>query len=402
MPRSPEKARHQALTEIRPRAIGGRSQRRQAPLLPDSGGVKLLYGCALRAAVARLREDGMCDQDHFEDDRQDFEARGLVTRRQFGVLLGAGVAMMLPQVANAVAVTESDVTIKTPDGTARLLLRAPGHRHGPRRAGLAGHLRPAPGVPADGQAARRIRLFGAGRESVLSRRRRRRPAAQRRGDADPGADAAGAGAERDDAHDRREGVHRAGSISSRRSPRTGRSARRATAWAARWRSAPRRPCPTASARSRRSTAAASSPTQPNSPHLQAAKTKAQFLVAIAAERRPARAEREERAEGDVREGEPAGRDRGLRRRRARLVPAGLGRLQRAAGREGVGALAGALRQGAGLIASPRQGGPHTDRPDDTPGSQKLVSTPLPDSCKCPSHELVAASEGGRAAITTAI
>jgi len=60
----------------------------------------------------------MCDQDQFEKDRQEFEARGLVTRRQFGVLLGAGVAMMLPRVVNAVAVTESDVTVKTPDGTA--------------------------------------------------------------------------------------------------------------------------------------------------------------------------------------------------------------------------------------------------------------------------------------------
>src|ERR1700681_61499 len=60
----------------------------------------------------------MCDQDHFETDRQEFEARGLVTRRQFGVLLGAGVAMLLPQVVNTVAVTESDVTVMTPDGTA--------------------------------------------------------------------------------------------------------------------------------------------------------------------------------------------------------------------------------------------------------------------------------------------
>ena len=59
----------------------------------------------------------MCDQDHFEDDRLEYEAKGLVTRRQFGVLLGAGVAMLLPQVVNAVAVTESDVTITTPDGT---------------------------------------------------------------------------------------------------------------------------------------------------------------------------------------------------------------------------------------------------------------------------------------------
>src|SRR5579864_8984395 len=60
----------------------------------------------------------MCDQDHFDQDKEDYEARGLVTRRQFGVLLGAGVAMLLPQVANAVAVTESDVNVMTPDGTA--------------------------------------------------------------------------------------------------------------------------------------------------------------------------------------------------------------------------------------------------------------------------------------------
>src|SRR2546421_10825868 len=60
----------------------------------------------------------MCDQDQFEKDRQEYEARGLVTRRQFGVLLGAGVAMLLPRVVNAVAVTESDVNVTTPDGIA--------------------------------------------------------------------------------------------------------------------------------------------------------------------------------------------------------------------------------------------------------------------------------------------
>ncbi|MDR1990455.1 MAG: dienelactone hydrolase family protein [Acidobacteriaceae bacterium] len=59
----------------------------------------------------------MCDQDHFEDDRLQYEARGLVTRRQFGMLLGAGMAMALPKVVGAVAVTESEVSIKTPDGT---------------------------------------------------------------------------------------------------------------------------------------------------------------------------------------------------------------------------------------------------------------------------------------------
>ena len=60
----------------------------------------------------------MCDQDHFEQDRQAFEARGLVTRKQFGIMLGAGVAMMLPKVANAVAVTDAEVNVTTPDGTA--------------------------------------------------------------------------------------------------------------------------------------------------------------------------------------------------------------------------------------------------------------------------------------------
>src|SRR5947209_10018973 len=60
----------------------------------------------------------MCEQDQFEKDRQEYEALGLVTRRQFGVLLGAGLAMMLPEVANAVTVTESDVNVTTPDGTA--------------------------------------------------------------------------------------------------------------------------------------------------------------------------------------------------------------------------------------------------------------------------------------------
>jgi carboxymethylenebutenolidase len=60
----------------------------------------------------------MCDQDHFEDDLHEYKKRGLITRRQFGVLVGAGACMVLPQVANAVAVTESDLTITTPDGAA--------------------------------------------------------------------------------------------------------------------------------------------------------------------------------------------------------------------------------------------------------------------------------------------
>jgi carboxymethylenebutenolidase len=59
----------------------------------------------------------MCDQDHFDDDLKNYQARGAVSRREFGALsLGAGMAFLLPKVANAVAVTESDVKIKTPDG----------------------------------------------------------------------------------------------------------------------------------------------------------------------------------------------------------------------------------------------------------------------------------------------
>jgi carboxymethylenebutenolidase len=59
----------------------------------------------------------MCDKDHFAESVEEYTARGLVTRRQFGVMLGAGVAMMLPRVANAQATAEREVDIKTPDGT---------------------------------------------------------------------------------------------------------------------------------------------------------------------------------------------------------------------------------------------------------------------------------------------
>jgi carboxymethylenebutenolidase len=67
----------------------------------------------------------MCDQDHFEEDRLEYEALGLVTRKQFGVILRAGVAMMLPQVANAVTVSETEVTVTTPDGTADCYFATP-------------------------------------------------------------------------------------------------------------------------------------------------------------------------------------------------------------------------------------------------------------------------------------
>ena len=61
----------------------------------------------------------MCDQDHYEQDLHDYVERGAVTRREFSAIsFGAGMAFLLPSVANAVAVTESDVKITTPDGVA--------------------------------------------------------------------------------------------------------------------------------------------------------------------------------------------------------------------------------------------------------------------------------------------
>jgi carboxymethylenebutenolidase len=60
----------------------------------------------------------MCDLDTLRDSAAYLQQSRL-NRRQFGALsAGAGVAMMLPPVANAQAVTESDVEITTPDGVA--------------------------------------------------------------------------------------------------------------------------------------------------------------------------------------------------------------------------------------------------------------------------------------------
>ena len=221
---------------------------------------------------------------------------------------------------NAVAVTESDVNIKTPDGTRRLLLRAPGDRHGAGRAGLAGHLRAAAGVPPDGQAARRVRLFGAGGESVLSRQEgadradsgaatpipQLMPLAQALNETTHMTDAKAFIAWLDQqpsvAKNRKIGTQgycmggpmafrtaaavpdRVGAVASFHggglvtpNRRTARICRR------------RRPRRSSSSRSPRTTTSA----------------------------RPTR----RRAEGDVRQGEPARGDRGLRGRRARLVPA---------------------------------------------------------------------------------
>jgi len=55
----------------------------------------------------------MCDHDDFDNMQKQQE----LSRRQFGALgFGAGVIAMLPAVANAADVKESEVSIKTPDG----------------------------------------------------------------------------------------------------------------------------------------------------------------------------------------------------------------------------------------------------------------------------------------------
>jgi carboxymethylenebutenolidase len=60
----------------------------------------------------------MCDE-HFEEDARAYLRRQGLTRREFGALsVGAGMSVLLPRADGAVAVTESDVDIKTPDGTA--------------------------------------------------------------------------------------------------------------------------------------------------------------------------------------------------------------------------------------------------------------------------------------------
>lgn len=63
----------------------------------------------------------MCDQDHFEEDLKKY------SRRDIGALaaVGVGAAMMLPDTANAAEVSESDVSIKTPDGECDAYFVAP-------------------------------------------------------------------------------------------------------------------------------------------------------------------------------------------------------------------------------------------------------------------------------------
>jgi len=61
----------------------------------------------------------MCDEDTQKDVERYLSQNGDMTRRQFGKLSAAvGLAMLLPPVANAQSVTESDVEVTTADGVA--------------------------------------------------------------------------------------------------------------------------------------------------------------------------------------------------------------------------------------------------------------------------------------------
>ena len=146
----------------------------------------------------------MCDKDHFAESVKEYEARGLITRRQFGVLVAAGVPMMLPAVANAQQTAERDVEIKTPDGTADAYFVYPAT--GSAAAVLIWPdifgLRPA--MRNDGQAARGVGLLGAGGQSVLSSGQ----ADGHRCDADPGDAAVQERDEPGDGHVGCESVHR--------------------------------------------------------------------------------------------------------------------------------------------------------------------------------------------------
>lgn len=60
----------------------------------------------------------MCDE-HFEEDLANYMRHPPLTRRQFGALsIGAGVTVLLPRAADALDVKESEVNVKTPDGVA--------------------------------------------------------------------------------------------------------------------------------------------------------------------------------------------------------------------------------------------------------------------------------------------
>jgi carboxymethylenebutenolidase len=70
----------------------------------------------------------MCDNDSIDDMNEYARRSAELTRRRFGALsLAGGLALMLPPVADAAEVTETDVEITTPDGVADAYFVHPSH-----------------------------------------------------------------------------------------------------------------------------------------------------------------------------------------------------------------------------------------------------------------------------------
>ncbi len=94
----------------------------------------------------------MCDQDHFEDDRVEYEGKGLVTRRQFGALLGAGVGLYQGDG------TTCTIICPLPSGAQRVTVFAGGIAPGARDPEAARGLLRFLASPAASEALRRSGL----------------------------------------------------------------------------------------------------------------------------------------------------------------------------------------------------------------------------------------------------
>ena len=163
------------------------------------------------------------------------------------------MALLLPEVANAVAVTESEVTVTTPDGTADCYFvhpasgTAPGVLVWPDIFGLRPAFRQmGKRLAESGYSVLVVNPFYRVKKAPTAEAGAATPIAQVR----PLAQALNETTQMTDAKAFIGWLDQQASVA-----KTGRSARRDTAWADRSRFAPRRRCPIASARSPRSMAA---------------------------------------------------------------------------------------------------------------------------------------------------
>ena len=108
--------------------------------------------------------------DETRNPEKDETSSSDLSRRDFVALsLAAGLAAAAGSASAAeLPVTETNVEVKTPDGTCDAVFIHPTTGSHPARADLAGRVRAAPGDARHRQADRRRRLLGAGAESVLS------------------------------------------------------------------------------------------------------------------------------------------------------------------------------------------------------------------------------------------